>query len=496
MDAALAFLGPTPAEQKAAEPFRLHDPAPGVLPKGRRYAMDDFNGSLAWATQAYQASGLQGIAFLGYPFLAELSQRAEYYQGVSIIAEEMTRKWIEFTSVSENDKQTKKIKELESASTDFGLQELYRDQTQQDCNFGRAQLFIDIKGVGYEGPELMTPLGEPRSRLARRKVDKGALLGFRTIEATWSYPNRYNANNPLRPDWYKPDTWFVMAQQVHRTRLLTMIGRPVPDILKPVYMFGGLSVVQMMQPYVNNWLTMRQSVTDIARAFSIMVLSTNLGESLTPGGEGLFQRAALFTRMRDNRGVMMVDKDSEDLKNVSAPLGTLDALQAQAQEHQASVLRIPLVKLLGIAPHGLNASSDGEIRTFYDTVHAAQERVVRPSLDKAIDFIQLHLWGEIDDDISYKFKPLWELDDAGRAAVQKTKADIHDVYMTAQVVSPLEVRTALAADPDSPYQGLEPDDLPDPDDFPMSEIEDPSDPMTGRVDKAGEGSAAEITSGV
>jgi hypothetical protein len=57
------------------------------------------------------------------------------------------------------------------------------------------------------------------------------------------------------------------------------------------------------------------------------------------------------------------------------PRWALSMLQAQAQEQMAAVSSIPLVKLLGIAPTGLNASSDGEIRVFYDYIHALQQSI-------------------------------------------------------------------------------------------------------------------------
>ena len=58
---------------------------------------------------------------------------------------------------------------------------------------------------------------------------------------------------------------------------------------------------------------------------------------------------------------------------MSAPLGTLDALQAQSQEQLASVSGIPLVELLGITPAGLNASSEGELKAYYGRIHDDQE---------------------------------------------------------------------------------------------------------------------------
>jgi uncharacterized protein len=243
---------------------------------------------------------------------------------------------------------------------------------------------------------LKLPLGNGTNAMSKAKVGKGSLKRIRVIEPVWTYPSRYNATDPLKPDWYKPSSWFVQGKEVHSTRLLTFIGREVPDLLKPAYSFGGLSMSQMIKPYVDNWLRVRQSVSDLISTFSTSGIKTDLSNFLAAGGDELFKRLVLFNRNRDNQGLLVLDKNNEDYFNVSTPLGTLDQLQAQAQEHMASVSRIPLVKLLGISPAGLNASSEGEIETFDDTINAAQEAQIRPNLTRLMHFVMLSLWGAVD----------------------------------------------------------------------------------------------------
>jgi hypothetical protein len=111
---------------------------------------------------------------------------------------------------------------------------------------------------------------------------------------------------------------------VHSTRLLTFIGREVPDLLKSVDSFGGLSMSQMAKPYVDNWLRVRQSVSDLISTFSTSGIKTDLATMLGAGGEQLFKRLVLFNSNRDNQGVLVLDKDTEEYFNVSTPLGTPD----------------------------------------------------------------------------------------------------------------------------------------------------------------------------
>jgi hypothetical protein len=281
-------------------------------------------------------------------------------------------------------------------------------------------------------------------------------------EATWTYPQRFNSTNPLKADWYRPDTWFVMGQAVHASRLLTFVGREVPDILKPAYAFGGLSLSQMAKPYVDNWLVTRQSVQDIIRSFTVFVLKTNMSAVLQGGGgDDVFRRVDMFNATRDNRGTMVLDKETEEFANVSASLGSLDHLQAQALEHICAVSRIPLVKYTGISPSGLNASSDGELRCWGDLVHSEQESLFRPNLTRILGFVQLSLFGEVDPDITFEFLPIYELTEKEKAELRATEAATGKTLIEVGAISQGEERARVAHDPETPYAGLDIDKMPD-----------------------------------
>ena len=230
----------------------------------------------------------------------------------------------------------------------------------------------------------------------------------------------------------------------------------MPDMLKPAYAFGGLSLSQMMKPYVDNWLRTRQSVSDLIKSYSVSGLKTNLSGMLNMGGaHELQRRMQLFNQSRDNRGVFLLDKETEEWFNITTPLTNLDQLQAQSQEHMSSICGVPLVKLLGITPSGLNASSDGEIRASYDWVESQQETLFRKALTDLINIIQLSLFGEVDENIGFKFDTLWSLDEEHQASVEQIKSSTASTYYQIGALAPKEIRNELARRPGSPYKGLD-----------------------------------------
>jgi hypothetical protein len=490
------------------EQFRSRENTPFKLPwfpkiatpaePRHQMAMDDMpvfaDAGNQWLTGGGFAA--EGLVFLGYPYLAELAQRPEYRTMAETIADDATREWISFDVVGDEkterenrnkdpegyeerqqdpDEMKKRVK---ASGKEDRVKMLVDDQERLevrdrfywastfDAYMGRSHLYLQIGDVDFDQVqgEMAASIGDSRDSTSRAKVTKDTPLKYiKTVEPVWTYPMAYNAQNPLAPDWYNPQQWYVMGRQINISRLQTFVTRPVPDMLKPAYAFGGLPLSQIAKPYVDIWLDTRQSVADLIKSFSVMVLQTDLATQTAPGNAtALLARALLFNMMRDNQGLFLLNKNSEDFKNVSAPISGLHELQAQSQEHMLSVSRLPAVKFTGIQPAGLNASSDGEIKVYDDTIKAYEKRSFDPNLTRIVNFQMLSLFGEVDPEITHRWNALRQLTDSEKAEQKKKEADWYDVLVNMGAFSPAEVRAVVINDPESPFAGLDPDDVPEP----------------------------------
>lgn len=418
---------------------------PGVAPAGVTAPV------MAADSPAYTmaAHAFPGGGFPGFAYLSQLATRAEYRQMASALSTELTREWLEFTDKNEDEDSTtpQKIKEIEKEFERLGVREVIRMAAEHDCFFGRGQIFMNIEGADRNTPLILDP----------RTVKKGSLRSVTTVEAIWTTPATYNALDPVAPDFYRPTKWFMLGQEVHASRLMTTVTRPLPDILKPAFNFAGLSLSQLAEPYVDNWLRTRQSVSDLLNNFSITALATSMDQVLQGDDDGsdLFARATLFTATRSNKGLMLLDKEREELVQINTPLSGLHELQAQSQEHMCSVSRMPAIVLTGISPSGLNASSDGEIRIFYDWIAAQQEAHWRSPLEVILKVVQLSLFGEIDPDIGFKFVPLYQMTAKEEAEIREANSRTATAYIDRGVIDASEERERLARDPNSGFMGLD-----------------------------------------
>jgi len=434
--------------------LKVAAPLPNVVPDDApKLALDSISPIVNMPTDynpmVWFGDGDDDLLWLGYPYLSMLAQRSEYRMIVDTYAREMTREWIELTTTGDDDKSERLADLADKFDRVYGARDLARQLIRTDGFFGRAHLNVRTKGDNDR--ERKTPL-----RRDSNKVGKGSLLGFTVIEPLWTYPATYNASEPLEFDFYRPQSWYVLGKEVHGSRLLTVVSRPVPDLLKPAYSFGGMSMTQLARPYVDNWLRSRQSGSDLLHSFSTLVLKTNMSDVLQGGASDMLsKRAQLFNTMRDNRNLLVLDKTEEEFDSVNTPINGVDKMVAQAQEQMASPAGMPLIVLFGMAPSGLNATADGELEVWAQRIAAEQEAVLRPTLQTMLELVQLSEYGEIDETISFRFNPLRELSALDESTIRKNDSDAAAALVMAGIIAPEDERTRLARSKNSIYNGID-----------------------------------------
>lgn len=432
--------------------FKRYEPLPGVIPEAKRdatLAMD----STPYDVLNSMSIGSEYSGFRGYPILATMSQQVEYANMHTVMADEMTRNWIEVKSTKEGDTD---IDLMEDALEKYDVKRLIHEAVKQDSMFGVAHIYIDV-GVNQDDIELGKPLF-----LDPRKIPKGSLKGLRVVDPTWIYPAMYNTRWPLAPDFYKPQAWFVMGQTVHESRFIDIISRPVPDILKPSYNFGGLSLTQLMEDYVCDWREAKKNVIKIIKTLRMRALKTDMEARLAEPGQ-FDKRIKMFTKYQDNFGIWALDTQ-EDLLHQQTSLSELSNLLSNYQDQMCIPARVTNLKLLGNAPAGLNASGEGELETWHETISGMQERDIRRALESIFKIIQLSEFGKIKEDIFFEFRPLDEVSEEDRANTNKTRVETIVAASDGMLVSSEEARDALKSIEGAGFENLKGDYEPEKED--------------------------------
>ena len=407
--------------------------------------------------------------FLGYAMLSNISQEALIRAGVETIADEMTRKFVEFTydddDGNEAEKKEKLIMEMESQAAKYKLKETFNDALIKDGNFGGCLIYIDVGDLDDE--EAAEPLV-----LKKETFKKGMFRGFKVIEPINIYPGSYNTSDPTSKDYFKPEYWYVLGRRYHASRFIYIASNEAPLLLKPAYNFFGISRAQLALDYVAQFVANRESAQELLNKFSLTCWKTNMAQELQGKSLGdLTNRAKLFNKMKHNTGVMLLDKESEDMVQINTPLGGVREIVEMSLNLLTAVWRIPKIKYLGEGEGGLNASSVEQMRSFYDFILSQKEKVLTQPMEIVLKIFQLNLGYDINEALGFKFPSMVEMDESERANLNKLQADRDNIYLAAGVISQEEVRQRLSMDKNSGYSMIDIDDVPEMPEEPLKEAE-------------------------
>ncbi len=164
----------------------------------------------------------------------------------------------------------------------------------------------------------------------------------------------------------------------------------------------------------------------IDRANLRTVKIQDLREISAAGGEALDGLKAQFEMMRlaqVNEGLTLLDKNDEFDSTSYTFAGIPDTL-LQFGQQLAGASQIPLVRLFGQSPAGLNSTGESDIRMYYDKIKAQQEATYRKPFTKLARVMWRSEFGTAaPKDLEFQFTPLWQMDAKDKAEIGKTNTD-------------------------------------------------------------------------
>lgn len=399
--------------------------------------------------------------FLGYGYLTGLAQNGLIRAGCEMIADEMVEKGITLTTKGNNDPDTDKQAKLDRLNeliTKINLLPTLRKAVSISKYYGGSLVYMDFDGIDTASENLLNPLILTKNELRGKKLRR-----LKVIEPYNLSPGQYNAADPLQEYYFKPRYWFVMGKAVDASRFLPPVQEnELPTILRPAYNFFGIPLAQIVLDAVAHFTECREAEARLLTKFSLTVFKTNLNEQLFSGGDWsqIDNRVNNFVQYRSNDGVMLIDKESEDIDIKSTSLAGVKDIVSQAMEIVAAYFNEPVTKMWGLTPSGFN-TGESDLNNHYDHIASQQEKQLREQIEYVLKVLQVQEWGEIDNEITFTFNPLSEEKEESIATVNKIKAETQQIYISNGVISPDEGRECLKADPKSGFNNLNEESVPE-----------------------------------
>lgn len=423
------------------------------------------------------------ISFMGYAALQQIQQNSLIRTLIQVPVRDMISPGFELQvdrrnqdedifngldpdELKEQDAQT--IAAIEEKWQEHKLDRLLRNALCMDGFEGGAFIFID---TGAASSELMTPLD-----ISEYSVEFHASrpLKFKLIDPINVFPGDYNSAQPLADDYFAPQWWWVLGTRVHKSRMITFAANQVPLLLKPAYNFLGLPQAQMYWDYVMHWNQNRESANRLLNKFSLLAFKTSMGDVLSGGvADDLNRRMDYLAQKRSNDGVILMDKDSEDITNITTPLSGVTDIVKQSLECLSVISHIPAVVLFGQSPQGFNATGESDLNNYSNLIESRRTEELQEPVQKLVDILRIH-YTACRDAVKVQFLPFDTSKTLQNLQAEQIKSQVAAAHIQSGITSAEEERQKLANDKTAGYQFIDVDNVPEPpqtpDDF-MTDVD-------------------------
>lgn len=270
--------------------------------------------------------------------------------------------------------------------------------------------------------------------------------------------DRWNGINPsseLIEDVGDPDYGYPMyytvtdpvgggSVKIHYSRVVRFTGNTLPFWEEIAEMQWGASVVESIFDELRKRDNVSWNIAQLTFMANIRVLKMqDLGQLLAATDNEsqaeLLRTLEAQNMLLNNMGMQVMDA-ADGLETHQYTFGGLADCYQQFIMDISGAAEIPVTRLFGRSPSGLNATGESDLQNYYDMISEKQESYLRPILNKVLPPFIISTLGSLPDDFDFEFDPVAEPSDKERADLAKCGTDNVVAAYNAGLISQ---RTAL-----------------------------------------------------
>lgn len=356
---------------------------------------------------------------------------------IDVIPADMLKNWITITSGLEPDVE----KRLSLTLRRTQLIDKLKRGMQWGRLYGGALGVMLVKHQGYD-------LSQPLQLDWIMPGDFAGLLIF----------DRWNGVNPSSeliedisdPDYGYPKYYTVTdpagggSVKIHHSRVIRFTGNTLPFWEEIAEMQWGASVVESIFDELRKRDNVSWNIAQLTFMANIRVLKMqDLGQLLASTDNEsqaeLLRTLEAQNMLLNNMGMQVMDA-ADGLETHQYTFGGLADCYQQFIMDISGAAEIPVTRLFGRSPSGLNATGESDLQNYYDMIAEKQESYLRPILNKVLPPFVISTLGSLPDDFDFEFDPVAEPSDKERADLAKCGTDNVVAAYNAGLISQ---RTAL-----------------------------------------------------
>ncbi|MFP0547901.1 DUF1073 domain-containing protein [Acinetobacter baumannii] len=359
----------------------------------------------------------------GFDFLSrdrlklEAMYRSSWIVGqvVDVVAEDMTREGISMRGMDDPDE----VETIDQAFDEFEIWDKLCDTIKWGRLYGGAVAVMMI-----DGQNVSTPLN-------LNTIKKDQFKGLMVLDRWMVLPTLEDLVTEYGPDYGKPKYYNVITdsvglsdQKIHYSRVIRIDGVDLPYWQRIAENLWGQSVIERLLDRLTIFDSTTMGIGQLVYKAHLRTYKVKgLRSIIAAGGkafEALVKQIEHIRLWQSNEGMTLMDAD-DSFETHQYSFSGLDNILLQFGQQISGATQIPLVRLFGQSPAGLNSTGESDLSMYYDNINQQQERRLRSNLHKLLRIISLSKLGkDLPDSFKFDFASLWQIDDKTKAEVANT----------------------------------------------------------------------------
>lgn len=249
------------------------------------------------------------------------------------------------------------------------------------------------------------------------RVMPGAFKGLLIMDR-WSgiQPSADLITDITDPDFGMPEYYEVTLPEgqgvirLHNSRVCRFSGREMPYLEKLAENYWGTSEMEHVFSELKKRDNVSWNIALLTFMANIRVMKMDGMEQLMAYGgekqqEALYNTLEGLNMMLNNNGIQILGKD-DSYESHQYTFSGLGEVYDRFMMDVSGACGIPVTKLFGRSPAGMNSTGDADMDNYYDTIEQSQESQLRPVLDKLLPIVCMSALGAVPDDLDYIFNPV------------------------------------------------------------------------------------------
>lgn len=396
-------------------------------------SFQNFSAKLGLGTDNISSGGTYGFAPITRErTLLEWVHRGSWIAGlaVDLIPDDMTRAGVEIKGHTE----PTDIEEIEELATSLNIWGSLRDNGAWGRLYGGSVAVMMIKGQDYSTP------------LRIESIGKGQFKGLLVLDRWMVETSMEDLVTEEGPEMGLPKFYRVTANapglrgmRIHHSRCFRAEGNRLPYWQRTTENLWSQSIIERVY---DRLVAFDSATTGAAQLVYKSYLRTysidGLREAAMEGGDamdGIVSQVNFMAKFQSVEGITLLDiKDKFEQMQHGAFSGLAEILVHFGQQISGAI-QVPLVRLFGQSPVGLNSSGESDIRTYYDNINNLQNKTMKVPVTLIYRAMAQSLGIKLKKGFGIKFRPLWQLQEGEKADIAEKVGRTVGAYVTDGLMS-------------------------------------------------------------